>query len=429
MMAAAFASGKAMAMKPSEQAAWDRYEAFPRATGEGIVDSAPMLQAPSPTSMGVALAVKEMANGFVEVADNPEMKDAVRFFSEGMPVARIDDRVVQIRMTGLRSSTRYWYRAGAAGFSRPLGTGYWMKPTEISWSKVGSFVTPGKAAPSRFAVINDTHSRWSSFKLVTDKLAELNPPVVVWNGDTARSLAETREDLVKTYLKPESGEGFASSLPVLLNLGNHDYRGPASAQLDSVMMTRRGIERSGRYWQLQRNFAYRQGDIAIIGLETGEDKPDRHPANGGYSRFEQHRSLQARWLQDQFKRTDIATAPYVAVFVHIPIFDPDPNANPGTILEDYAHWQKQCADEWGPILHENKVQVVIAGHMHRYRYDPATADRCWAQIVGGGPETGMAETGRFPTVMDARVENGKMIVDVHNVESNRIIASHEFLPR
>jgi hypothetical protein len=255
---------------------------------------------------------------------------------------------------------------------------------------------------------------------------------VIWNGDTARSLFDKREDMVKTYLKPGSGEGFGASIPVLLNLGNHDYRGPASCQIDSVMMTRLPTERSARDWALQRNFAYRQGDIALIGLETGEDKPDRHPANGGYARFEQHRTAQTLWLRDQFKRPEIANAPYVVAFVHIPIFDLDPAANPGTILEDYAHWQKQCADEWGPILHENGVQLVVAGHMHRYRFDPASVTgRSWAQIVGGGPHLGQAaaEEGRFPSVIEGRVENGKLMVYVHNAETGAIAGRHEFSPR
>ena len=59
-------------------------------------------------------------------------------------------------------------------------------------------------------------------------------------------------------------------------------------------------ERKTRDAALDRNFAFRMGDVALIGLDTGEDKPDCHPANGGFSRFTQYRQAQTEWLKDQF---------------------------------------------------------------------------------------------------------------------------------
>ena len=421
MLAVATTGGKSLGMRPDEQAAWDAYNASVQGRSEGIIASAPFLQVPAPDSMGVAFAVNELSNGFAEVADNPELKGAVRHMAEGLPLAGLDNRVLQIRMTGLKPATRYWYRVGAAGFTHPVG--YWARQKTVEWSQVFSFVTPGERAASHFAVINDTHEQWDAFKLVTDKLGELKAPVAVWNGDLPTSMTNTREDFVKIILKPGSGEGFAASLPVLLNRGNHDFRGAASVHLESVMMTRLPTERSARDWALTRNFCYRQGDIALIGLDTGEDKPDRHPAFGGFARFEPYRTAQTAWLRDQFARPEIANAPYVVAFVHIPLFDSRPDANPGTILEDWADWQQQCAEEWGPILNENRVQLVVAGHKHRFRYDPADGTRRWAQIVGGGPHFGRSGKGPdpalFPTVIEGKVEGGRLTVVVHDVYNRR----------
>jgi len=417
MLAVATTGSKVLAMRPGEQKAWDAYNASVQGVSKDILASAPFLQVPAPDSMGVAFAVNELSNGFAEVADNPEMKGAVRHMAEGMPLAGLDDRVLQIRMTGLRPATRYWYRVGAAGFTHPVG--YWARQKTVEWSGVHSFVTPGEAAPSHFAVINDTHEHWAAFKLVTDKLEELKAPVAVWNGDLPTSLTETREDFVRIILKPKTGEGFAASLPILLNRGNHDFRGTASVHLESVMMTRLPTERSTRDWALTRNFCYRQGDIALIGLDTGEDKPDRHPSFGGYARFEPYRTAQTAWLRDQFKRPEIASAPFVVAFAHIPLFDSRPDANPGTILEDWADWQQQCAEEWGPILTENRVQLVVAGHMHRFRYDPADGKRSWAQIVGGGPYLDAKNPSRFPTVIEGKAEGGRLTVVAHDVFNRR----------
>ena len=98
------------AMMPAEQAAYDKYNAMKIPRPEGLLDGEPVLQTPAPDSMGVAFAVTALANGFAEVADNPEMKNATRFMAEGLPLAGIDDRVLCIRMTGLKPGTKYWYR-------------------------------------------------------------------------------------------------------------------------------------------------------------------------------------------------------------------------------------------------------------------------------------------------------------------------------
>ena len=423
LMAAAGVLKPGKAMMPSEQAAYDRYHALKIPRPEGLLDGAPVLQAPAPTSMGVAFAVTALANGFVEVADNPEMKNPTRFMAEGLPLAGIDNRVLLVRLRNLNPGTRYWYRAGAAKLEHPVG--YWTKPSEIVWHDVHSFTTPGENAPSHFGMMCDTHAQFQQMARITKKYRALGVPLVVWNGDIPTSLTNKREDFVKHYLVPPENNGYAADTAIVLNRGNHDFRGTAANRLGEVMMPRLPEERSMRDIALDRNFAFRMGEVALIGLDTGEDKPDHHPANGGFSRFTSYRQAQALWLKDQFSRPEIAHAPYVVAFVHIPLFDSNPNANPGTILEDYAAWQKECAELWGPTLAKNGVQLVMAGHTHRYRFDPATPDRPWAQIVGGG--RGAAP--RFQTLIEGKVEGGELVMRVHNTDADTIVAEHRFKPR
>ena len=410
------------AMMKSEQAAYDRYNALKIPRPEGLLDGEPVLQAPAPDSMGVAFAVTALANGFAEVADNPEMKNATRFMAEGLPLAGIDDRVLCVRMTGLKPGTKYWYRTGAAKLEHPVG--YWTKPSEIVWHAVHSFTTVGENAPSHFGMMCDTHAQFEQMARITKKYRELGVPLMVWNGDIPNSLTNTREDFVKHYLVPPHNEGYGADTPIVLNRGNHDFRGTAANRLGEVMMPRLPTERSMRDIALDRNFAFRMGEVALIGLDTGEDKPDHHPANGGFSRFTPYRVAQTAWLKDQFKRPEIANAPYVVAFVHIPLVELWPGANPGTILEDYAVWQKECADMWGPILTANKVQLVLAGHTHCYRYDAATDTRSWAEIIGGG-----RGSSTFQTLIEGKVEDGELVIRVHNTDVGTIVAVHHFKPR
>ncbi|MBO5940288.1 MAG: metallophosphoesterase [Kiritimatiellae bacterium] len=424
-------------MRPDEQAAHDCHGKFYVDPGLGLLDSNPFLQTPAEDSVGVAFAVTALASGYAEVADNPEMKGAVRFRSEGFPYSPADSRILQVRITGLKPGTRYWYRVGAAAMGRPIG--YWTKQSEIQWSDVHTFLTSGISAPSHFAAITDTHGKSAALRLILKKMRNISAPVSVWTGDVPPSLIDEEETAVKLFLKQLPGDaGLASDAPCFFLSGNHDYRGQWYQQNPyRIMMARRAEERSVRDLALCRNFAVRQGDIAMIGLETGEDKPDSHPAHGGNAHFEKYRAMQADWLRDQFKRPEIASAPYVVAFCHIPLFDARPEANPGNILENWADYQKECADQWGPILTENGVQLVVCGHKHKLRFDPADSGRSWAQIVGGGPELGYVGWGpnkrpdstRFPTVVEGKVEAGKLVVRAHNVLSGTVAACYEFAPR
>ena len=270
----------------------------------------------------------------------------------------------------------------------------------------------------------DTHAQFGQMARIVRKYRERGVPLMVWNGDIPTSLTDCREDFVKHYLTPPGNDGYAADTPIVLNRGNHDFRGIAANRLGEVMMPRLPCERPMRDIALDRNFAFRMGEIALVGLDTGEDKPDNHPANGGLSRFTQYRAAQAEWLKDQFRRPEIANAPYVVAFVHIPLIELWPGANPGTILEDYAVWQKECAEMWGPVLTENRVQLVLAGHIHKYRHDAATETRPWAEIIGGG-----RGDNTFQTLVEGKVEGGELVVRVFNTDADRQVGEHRFGPR
>ena len=409
-------------MLPSEQEAFDICNAAPTPPAEGLLASEPVLQAPAGDSMGVAFAVNGLSVGFAEVSESPGMQGATRFISEGFPRAAPDDRILRVRMDGLQPGTRYWYRIGAARLAHPIG--YWSKLGDIDWGAVHSFMTPGPGAPSCFAVFGDTHADFPSMARVTAKYRELGLPLVVWNGDVLPSKIDDRESLVRHFIDIPENAGYAADTSILFNCGNHDYRGDLAGKLGDAMMTRPPREVAGRDPLLDRNFALRMGDIALNGLDTGEDKPDDHIAIAGMTAFSRHRQLQAAWLEDALSSKEIAEAPFAVAIVHIPLFDPDPDANPGTVLINYAQWQKECADLWVPTLERHGVGLVVAGHTHRYRFDPPEPGRPWAQLVCGG-----AGAGTFQTLAVVEVEDGELVVRIHDTDSGNIVAVHRFPPR
>ena len=404
-------------------------------TSGKLIASAPVLQNFAETSIGVTFTVNALANGYVLVGENPDLSDARKILCGGYRLADIDERVIMVRVTGLKPATRYYYRIGADRIH--YGHGYDMKILGNEEDpEIYSFTTAGSALDGSFCVINDTHARWDSFGMVLDKVAEISPACVVWNGDASNS-EETLEAQIRIFLDhPIERKDYAARIPYLFCPGNHDSRGWANRHLERVWMYRQPEERDVRDWDLGRNFAVRLGDMALVGLDTAEDKLDTNPKFAGLFKSKEYREAQTAWLRDALARPEIASAPFLVAFCHIPLFDDDPTHNPGDVapadkdpqyLTDFAFWQRTCANMWGPLLHQAGCQVLITAHMHQYRCDKPAADRCWTQIVGGGP--GLKPGPSYPTVIEGEVQNGKLCLTVYNIRDGVVQEVFEFSPR
>ena len=385
-----------------------------------LIASAPVLQNAAETSVGVSFAVSADASGWVEYSTSPDLKGAVKAFSGEHGLMTVDDKVALVRLTGLKPATKYYYRIGADRIE--FKGGYAMKNLgpEVD-PKIHSFTTLGAAATGSFCVINDTHNRKDAIKLVLGKLAELKPSVVLWNGD-ASNTSETIEDAMDIFIRTHADfPEYAADTPYMFLNGNHDFRGRFNRRLGDLMMFRELAERKPEYAELGRNFVQRLGDIALIGLDTGEDKLDTNPRFAGLFKMQPYREKQAKWLAEAIETPAVKTAKFKVAFCHIPLFDARAWANPGDVApadtapqytHQFAIWQRTCANLWGPSFRKAGVQLVITAHQHVFRYDAPAADRPWAQIVGGGPNLDPADPKSFPTVIEGKVVDGRLVVRV-----------------
>ena len=430
----------ATVIAPEMLAAEGKTEAVQAPDGEQsasgrLIASAPMLQNYASESIGVAFAVNDWANGYVLISDRPDMAGARKVKCGGYRVTDLNDRVQQIRVTGLKPATRYYYRIGADRIQYKAG--YSMKITGNEEDpRVYSFVTAGKGAEGHFCVVNDTHAHFDTFDKLTEKIAALAPSCVVWNGD-ATNCEERIDSQVRIFLDPPiTRKDYASEIPYLFAPGNHDSRGMANRHFERLWMWRQPEERISRDWDLGRNFAVRMGDIAMIGLDTAEDKRDTNPLFAGLFNSEAYREAQVDWLRDALKKKEIATAPFLVAFCHIPLFDDDPTHNPGDVAPadkdpqysaDFAYWQRTCAKLWTPLLQKAKCQLIVTAHMHTYRYDAPDGTRKWGHLVGGGPE--WRDEVKFPTVIEGRVEGRRLHISVHNIHTGAIQDEYWFNAR
>lgn len=393
----------------------------------------PNLQAPGETTMGVSWKVSGLAKGVVEYADNPAFANAVRVRSGGYGLVPIDVAALQVRLEGLKPATRYWYRTVTTPFTDYRNI-YAAKLGESVVSEVYSFTTLGAGARPHFCMMSDTHAQWTPFEMIAKKVKELAPAALVWNGDATNTTQE-KATAVEIFLDPPvASRDYAATVPVLFESGNHDFRGSWISKKEEVVLPRHPAERRGDQWDLKWNFAVRLGDLALVGMDTGEDKPDAHPKWFGLANFEPYRRAQAAWLREQLARPEIAAAKFKVLFCHIPLFaaedGPDyPHDGVKIDPEDYAYWSRECRDLWAPILERAGVRLVVCGHRHRFRFDEPTAERPWAQVVGGGPELGVSDgqpdAGRFPTVVEGKVVDGRLRLVVHDVFNGRVVLDRE----
>jgi len=262
------------------------------------------------------------------------------------------------------------------------------------------------------------------------KLQELTPAVAIWNGDATGNFNTTIDDALKAFVHvhPDYPE-YAADTPFMFVNGNHDFRGLFNRHLQDLMMFREPDERLPRYASLGRNFVQRLGDVALIGLDTGEDKPDAHPFFGGVAKFEPYRHLQTRWLADAIETPAVKTAKFKVAFCHIPLYDANPAHNAGDAIDEgkAAAWHRPCAQMWGPLFEKAGVNLVITGHTHRFRHDPPSDGRTWDHIVCGGCDIwGRGANRKFPTVIEGRVDGGRLVVRVHDLVAKKIALEKTF---
>ena len=410
---------------------------LPSSSGEGsgegavLIDSEPVLQNYAATSMGIAFSVTDWANGYVIYGEKPDLSDGRKVWCGGYRMTAMDNEAVQVRLTGLKPNTLYYYRIGADRIEYKDGYHIRIIGNEEK-PQTYFFRTAGEGARAHFCVINDTHASWKAINPTINKVMELQPSCVVWNGDACNT-EETVAAQKRIFFKPEiDRKDFAATIPYLFCPGNHDNRGLANRHLERIWMYRQSEERQPRDWDLGRNFAVRMGDIALVGLDTGEDKLDTNPKFCNLFVSEPYRVAQREWLRDALQQPEIASAPYLVAFCHIPLYDPNPKENPGDVYPadkdekyetNFAMWQRTCSKLWGPLLEEASCQLLITAHQHCLRIDTPNEAHKWLQIVGGGPNMTGKTPGHFPTVINGEVRDGKLVVTVHNIYTGGVCAT------
>lgn len=379
--------------------------------------SYPVLQNVSETSASIAWALNVPSTGWVEWGPTPDLGKVARNSEFGLNP--YDENFLSARITGLAPNTTYYYRTATSAFT--YKTAYDKTASLPQYSDVYSFKTCGpNADEATFYVMNDTHNHGETIKSHVKRADEIKSDFILWNGDLCDFYMGP--DYVKNFLANPTDTPYAAERPIVIGLGNHDRRGAWARNVKKFLTN--WEHKEPEFYSLGYNYAFRQGPVAMILLDTGEDKPDWHPAWSEMANYEPYRELQTAWLAKTLEQPEIKSAPYLVAACHIPLYDPDAKANPGNILDQFATIQWPCAQLWGPLFEKYGVQLLIAAHLHRFGFSEATKDRPWAQVVGGGPDLARNATSLF-----VKATKTEMTVVGEKLSDGSQIGSWTFKPR
>ena len=322
----------------------------------------PYLQAPTENSMTVMWLTDKKCTSWVEYGtDKENLKHTAYSSRDGLIDAYIT--LHKIKVTGLKPGTTYSYRIR---FEEILQYGPYFNKT-FTLPKVSEtyrFSTCSAKSDSTSVIcLNDTHETNEILTGLLKVASDAPYQTVFLNGDTLNYL-RSEDQIVDLLLKP-CCQMFAGNIPFCFVRGNHEARGSFARHLSDYLDT----PGSANYY-----YAFTNGPVHFIVLDTGEDKVDSHEVYGNMNVFDEYRTRQAQWLKQHVESEEFLKAPWHIVMTHIPL------ASPGR-----GHGAKDCVEKFTPYLN-GKIDLNIAGHTHRYRIVEAGGEQAFPVIIGGGKD-------------------------------------------
>jgi 3',5'-cyclic AMP phosphodiesterase CpdA len=372
-----------------------------------LIASPPVVQNPRAGGFGVSIAVNSLATAWVEYGfTNDDLPFTAVASHHGLIAADTSALHVRVEHPELLPTDRpIFYRVVVQALS--YTNAYSLTRGEPQATAVYALQLPDAAATSvRIVSINDTHENLATILALHIEIEKLQPDLLIWNGDSCNDFdaADAPEQILLNPAK-DVNKAWASTRPLVFSNGNHDVRGQRARE---VIKCFAGCPEST---ELPYNQALRYGPLALITLDTGEDKPDAHPVFAGTAAYEPYRQHQATWLKRTLEQPEIKDAPFKVVVCHIPLRG-RPGQNDGTTMDGYASYCGFGAQLWLPMLKQAGVRAILSGHMHQDRLDAATPDMPVLQFVGGGPKPEQATL----TVIDAVEQQETTSLDIRVVD-------------
>lgn len=277
----------------------------------------------------------------------------------------VNPGIQKVVLTELSPGTRYSYRVASKEVK--LHQAYKAILGDTIFSKIYSFTTPSASTTQfSFVAFNDLHSKPQFISEVVKHETGFN--FAMLNGDILTDI-NSEEEIAANMLVPFSNY-FATEKPIFLTRGNHETRGAGARSLSKYIDTP-----TGKFY-----YSFTYGNTSFIVLDCGEDKPDDNQEYFGLADYDEYRTGEAEWLYNEVQKPAFKNAEYRIVCIHMPVtLQPIDNRISG-------HGVADCSQKFGPILNNAKVDLLLAGHTHRFEViRPAKGVTNFPIIIGGSP--------------------------------------------
>lgn len=330
--------------------------------GSHVFLAQPYLQMLGPDRMSIRWITAQPSYSWVEYGENATTDKKAHSVTDGLVNA--NNRIHEVVLEGLQPGKAYQYRVASKEVKE-------FQPYKLTYgetinSEVHSFATlDANAKEVNWLVLNDIHDRPESFSQLVN-LNQNDPYQFVFLNSDMFDYQTNEEQIINHLLTPCTAS-FASKKPLLFVRGNHETRGKYARQLKEYF-----TNPGGEY------FTFQAGPVFAIALDTGEDKEDTHPVYAGIVDFDTYREKQAQWLEKQLQSRAFKKAKFRVVMMHIPPF-----------YSGEGHGALHCRKLFSPLFDKYKVDLVIAGHTHKYGvHKPVAGNHKYPIIIGGGPRDG-----------------------------------------
>ncbi len=250
-----------------------------------------------------------------------------------------------VHVTGLEPGVTYTYQAVSTRVVKLKA--YWPDKGLSAESKISRFTTLDSRKPSvSFSVVSDTHENVPRIRALNKLIDWRTTDFFLHTGD-AFDWLDSEDQLFRNWLEPTIA-ALGGTTPLMYARGNHEMRGPFAREFASYVPT---IE--GRFY-----YARDAGPVHLVVLDTGEDKPDDTNVYALLNKTTTYRAAELGWLREHVKTAPrFASAPFRVIAMHQPRWG----------------WLADGNQAWIDTANDAGVDLVIAGHTHRFSYTPPGA--------------------------------------------------------
>lgn len=331
------------------------------------IDHGPYLQEVTPD--GVTFVFNTSAPSFSDVELRKKGSETSTFYHHSQHgLKQANATFFSVRAADLQPNTTYQYRIRAREMKsfQPYKVVFGDSITS-QWYTFRT-VNPQQKGGSIF-ITSDMHSQPQLLKKLLELCDYKTCTSFFYAGDMMNYMQHGGEHPFTSFIDA-SVDLFASSIPFELVRGNHETRGDLARQFPSFFP-----KTNGKLYG-----SYLLGDVMVVMLDTGEDKAETHPVYANLTDYEAYRTEQAEWLKALVNTKEYKKAKYRLVISHFPMAMPEKDKKKGI----WKGWQ-DTIDKFSLILNKADVDLLVAGHSHRFFYhEPGTENNSYPMLEQGG---------------------------------------------